>query len=314
MPPDQSLPVPMPREWRELLEELGPVFARRSTHRLFMALACGLILADRGTVTGMAAAAGIGHQWRRACWFFADASWDLDALGLAVARLIVKYLLSEGEPLTVVVDGTFFRRWRTVAKARWACDGAAQGGKKIAFGNTRVVAALVVRLPFCPSPAALPATFRLWRGKGTDSRVELAAQMVKIMRDAFPGREVHGTGDAVFHGKSLVIEGTTWTTRLPANAGAPEAVHELVQLGCHRADLRLGLAYDAEGGGELLHPPGGYAQQVAGRHDRGQRPLGPAAVFEEARGSTSPGGAWVWPARSSRPGCPAPGAGSRCGS
>ena len=58
MLPGESLP--MPREWRELLEELAPVFARRSTHRLFMVLACGLILADRGTVTGMAAAAGIG--------------------------------------------------------------------------------------------------------------------------------------------------------------------------------------------------------------------------------------------------------------
>lgn len=221
MPPDQSLPVPVPREWRELLEELGPVFARRSTHRLFMALACGLILADRGTVTGMAAAAGIGHQWRRACWFFAGASWDTDALGLAVARLIVKYLLSGDEPLTVAVDGTFFRRWgRKVAEARWAYDGSAQGGKKIAFGNTWVVAALVVRLPFCPSPVAMPVLFRLWAGKGTASQVELAAQMVKILRDAFPGREVHGTGDAAFHGKSLVIEGTTWTTRLPANAVA----------------------------------------------------------------------------------------------
>jgi hypothetical protein len=54
----------MPAEWRGLLEELAPVFARRSTHRLFMLLACELILADRGTVTGMAAAARIGRQWR----------------------------------------------------------------------------------------------------------------------------------------------------------------------------------------------------------------------------------------------------------
>ena len=217
MLPDVSLP--MPREWRELLEQLGPVFARRSTHRLFMALACGLILADRGTVTGMAAAAGIGRQWRRACWFFAAANWDPGALGLAVARLIVKYLLSEGEPLTVAVDGTFFRRWgRHVAEARWAYDGAAQGGKKIGFGNTWVVAALVVRLRFCPSPVALPAGFRLWRGKGTASQPQLAAQMVKDLAEAFPGRAVHGTGDAAFHGQSLVIEGTTWTTRLPAKA------------------------------------------------------------------------------------------------
>ncbi|MGH3221281.1 MAG: transposase [Streptosporangiaceae bacterium] len=110
MLPDQSLP--MPPEWRDLLEQAaGGVFKRRSTRRLFMALACGLILADRGTVTGMAAAAGIGQQWRRACWFFAAAKWDIGALGLAVARLAVKYLLSEGEPVTVAVDGTFFRRW-----------------------------------------------------------------------------------------------------------------------------------------------------------------------------------------------------------
>ena len=60
----------MPPQWRDLLEELEPVFARRSTFRLFTALACGMILADRSTVTGMAAAAGIGREWRRACWFF----------------------------------------------------------------------------------------------------------------------------------------------------------------------------------------------------------------------------------------------------
>ena len=218
MLPDQSLP--MPPQWRDLLEQAaGGVFARRSTRRLFMALACGLILADRGTVTGMAAAAGIGHQWRRACWFFSGASWDFGELGLAVARLAVKHLLSEDEPLTVAVDGTFFRRWgRKVAEARWAYDGAAQGGKKIAFGNTWVVAALVVRLRFCPSPMALPVLFRLWRGKGTASQPQLAAEMVKELAEAFPGRAVHGTGDAAFHGESLVIKGTTWTTRLPANA------------------------------------------------------------------------------------------------
>ena len=105
-----------------------------------------------------------------------------------------------------------------MAEARWAYDGAARGGKKIAFGNTWVVAAPVVRLRFCPSPAALPVLFRLWRGKGTASQPQLAAQMVKELAEAFPGRVVHGTGDAAFHGESLVIESATWTTRLPANA------------------------------------------------------------------------------------------------
>jgi hypothetical protein len=209
----------MPVTWRDLLEELAPAFRRRSTHRLFVALACGMILADRSTVVAMAAAAGMADRWRRACWFFAGAVWDVDELGLAVARLAVKQLLADGEPLVVAVDGTLFKRWgRKVFQARWAYDGAAQGGKKIAFGNTWVAAAIVVRLPFCSSPVALPVLFRLWRGKGTTSPVELAAEMVKLLAGAFPGRLVHGTGDAAFHGESLVVEGATWTTRLPANA------------------------------------------------------------------------------------------------
>ena len=211
--------LPVPATWRDLLEELGPVFARRSTHRLFVALACGMILADRGTVVGMAAAAGMAGRWRRACWFFSGAVWDVDALGLAVARLVVKYLLADGEPVIVAVDGTLFKRWgKKVFQARWAYDGSAQGGKKIAFGNVWVIAAIVVKLRFCSSPVALPVLFRLWRGKGTASQVELAAEMIKLLVGAFPGRPVHGTGDAAFHGQPLVINGTTWTTRLPANA------------------------------------------------------------------------------------------------
>jgi hypothetical protein len=56
--------LPMPPGWRDLLEELAPVFARRLTFGLFAALACGMVLADRGTVVAMAAAAGMAHQWR----------------------------------------------------------------------------------------------------------------------------------------------------------------------------------------------------------------------------------------------------------
>lgn len=214
-----SVSLPMPPAWRNLLDELALAFSRRSTHRLFIALACGMILADRSTVVAMAAAAGMAQRWRHACWFFSGAAWDIDELGLAVARLIVAHLPAEGEPLVVACDGTFFKRWgRKVFQARWAYDGSAQGGKKIAFGNTWVVAAIVCRLPFCPSPVALPVLFRLWRGKGTASPVELAAEMMKILAGAFPGRVVHGTGDAAFHGQCLVAEGTTRTTRLPANA------------------------------------------------------------------------------------------------
>ncbi len=59
--------LPMPATWRDLLEELAPVFERRSTHRLFVALACGMILDDRSTVVAIAEAGGMAGKWRRAC-------------------------------------------------------------------------------------------------------------------------------------------------------------------------------------------------------------------------------------------------------
>jgi hypothetical protein len=59
---------------------------------------------------------------------------------------------------------------------------------------------------------------RLWAGKGSTSPVELAAVLLAMIIAAFPDRDVHGVGDAAYHGKPLLVPGVTWTTRLPANA------------------------------------------------------------------------------------------------
>jgi hypothetical protein len=59
---------------------------------------------------------------------------------------------------------------------------------------------------------------RLWAGKGTASPVELAGQMLGMVAAEFAGRQVHGVGDAAYHGEPLLVAGTTWTTRLPHNA------------------------------------------------------------------------------------------------
>ena len=128
--------LPMPATWRALLEELAPVFQRRSTYLLFIALACEMILASRRMVVAIAAAAAIAAQFRRACWFFSRAVCDIDALCLAVALLIVKYLLADSEPFIVAVYCTFFLRWgKKVAQARWAYDGSAQAARSSCSGT-----------------------------------------------------------------------------------------------------------------------------------------------------------------------------------
>ena len=73
----------------------------------------------------------------------------------------------------------------------------------------------MVRLPFCTAPVCLPVLLRLWAGKGSDPAVTLGAGLLERIRAAFPDRQVHGVGDAAYHGKALLVADTTWTTRLP---------------------------------------------------------------------------------------------------
>jgi len=152
--------VILPGSWAGVLEPLRPVFRRRGTFVLFTVLATGMVTTvGRRSVVGMLAGAGMARQisFHAACRFFSHAVWDVDRLGLVVARLVVTRLLGPGEPVTVVIDDTLFKRWgRHVHGAFWTHDGAAQGGKKIARGNRWVVAGIVVRLPFCTAPVCLP--------------------------------------------------------------------------------------------------------------------------------------------------------------
>jgi hypothetical protein len=205
-----------------MLETFRPAFRRRGTFALFTMLATGMVAqTGRRGVVGMLAGAGMAGavSFHAACRFFSHAVWDVDRLGLLAAGLIVDRLLEPGEPIVVVVDETLFKRWgRKVHHAFWTHDGSAQGGAKIARGNRWAVAGIVVRLPLCTAPVCLPVLFRLWAGKGTASSVDMAGQLLGLIAAAFPDRRVHGVGDAAYHGRPLLVTGTTWTTRLPANA------------------------------------------------------------------------------------------------
>ena len=75
-----------------------------------------------------------------------------------------------------------------------------------------------MQLPFCSHPVCLPVLFRLWGGKGSATPVELAGELLTLLTDTFPDRTIHGVGDAAYHGKPLLVTGTTFTTRLLANA------------------------------------------------------------------------------------------------
>jgi len=102
------------------------------------------------------------------------------------------------------------------------------GPDRVGLGNNWVIAAIVVSLPFCSRPAALPVLAKLMHKDikpAPASRLVLARQMTAALARALPGRHIHVVADAAYAGKELtrLPAGVTWTTRLRKDA----ALHEL---------------------------------------------------------------------------------------
>jgi DDE superfamily endonuclease len=225
----------LPASLAGLLGSLRPVFTGPS-YRTFCGLVAGLCgQVRRRTVCGMLLGAGLSRCWPhdRAHYFFARAAWDLDQLGLAVARLVVTLLVPAGEPVLVAVDDSVFPRCgRTVHGAAWQHDGSSPARDKLSFGTCFVTAGIVVMLPFSSRPWCLPVLARLHvpgTGKARKARkrdpapastVSCAAELVALLAAAFPGRRIDVVADARYHGPALkdLPPQVTWTTRLPRNA------------------------------------------------------------------------------------------------
>jgi len=221
--------LPLPVSLASLLAVSGPLFTIPS-FGTFSGLACGF-LAQTGkrTVCGMLAGAGLSRAWPhdRAHWFFARARWNPDDLGLAVARLVAGLLVPAGQPVTIAIDDTLFRRrGKKVWAASWFHDGSAPGPARTGYGNNWVIAAIVVKLPAVRRPVAIPALAKLViKDTNSASRLWLARRMTGLLAGALPGRHIHVVADSAYAGgelKKLPPTGT-WTTRLRKDA----ALHAL---------------------------------------------------------------------------------------
>jgi DDE superfamily endonuclease len=226
MLPDLTLPPSL----MALLATFEPCFTV-PTFRTFCALAAGFLAqTGRRTVCGMLTGAGLSRAWRhdRAHRFFSAARWSAEDLGLVLAKLVVMLLVPDGEPVLVAIDDTLFKRTgRKVHAIGWFHDGSAKGPHQVGLGNNWVIAAIVVRLPFCSRPVALPVLAKLVHKDITPapaSRLVLARQMTAALARVLPGRDIHVVADAAYAGKELArLPATvTWTTRLRKDAALYE--------------------------------------------------------------------------------------------
>jgi SRSO17 transposase len=178
---------------------------------------------SRRTVTGMWAAAGMAGRshWSRAHRFFSHARWDSDALGLALARVVVAAFAADADAVSVAVDDTLFHRYgRKVFGVFWQHDGSAKGRDGIGRGNCFVIAGLVTAVPFTNRKVFLPLLFRLHQPRTSASKPEQARELVDLLSAAFGHRRVHVVADAAYRSPTwrALPESVTFTTRLASNA------------------------------------------------------------------------------------------------
>ena len=163
----------LPESWRALLDAFRPAFRRSRTFALFALLATGLVTqTTRRTVVGMLAGAGMAAvvSFHAVCRFFSHHAFDIDRLGLTLARLIVSRLLAADAVIDVVVDATLFRRWGrrwsarsgpTTAPRRTPTRSAAATGGSSSGSSSRCRSA---------HTRCLPVLFRLWRARAPPPR------------------------------------------------------------------------------------------------------------------------------------------------
>lgn len=173
------------------------------------------------TVTGLIQAAGlVGTKHHTSFhYFFRDARWKTDEVGLVVLRLVLR-LVPPFAPVVVAVDDTLARHTgKRISSAGMHRDPLLSTAAQVAyhFGHVWVVLAVVVHVPQWNKNFALPVLARLYRSKKVcekmglkhKKKTELAVELILCLKAALPKREVVVVGDNAFANREVI-------TRLPA--------------------------------------------------------------------------------------------------
>src|SRR3972149_11830896 len=175
-----------------LLQELAVVMTQPSFQN-FVTIATGWIFARRRTVTGMLVAAGMAGQRHHSAFhrFFAEGAWSLDALGLAVFRVVEPLLANE--QILVAIDDTLARKrgLKVFGVGMHHDPLLSSRGKAITnWGHSWVVLGVIVQFPLWPQRAfCLPILFRLYlnhqeatrAGRASRTRPDLAVEMLRVL-------------------------------------------------------------------------------------------------------------------------------------
>lgn len=220
--------MPVVSSFAELLSSFAPLMTT-PTYQNFLVIAAGWLMSNgKRTVTGIIQRAGAVDKKHYSTFhrFFSFAAWDLNALSRALLGLLLKFV-PEGDVVQLAMDDTLCRKRGLHIFGTCMHHDPLISCRRVSlvnWGHNWVVVGLVLRFPFAPGIVwCLPFAFRLyisrkraksqrWTYSGIEhkTRPELAAEILKMVGEWFPGRQFHVFGDSAYGGKSVLGE-------LPAN-------------------------------------------------------------------------------------------------
>jgi hypothetical protein len=215
----------------------------------FMIILTGWVFAPRRTITGILLAAGVAGERHHASFhrFFASARWSLDALGLAVFRLVEKW---SGDAVFVALDDTLARKrgLKTFGVGMHHDPLLSSRGMAVTnWSHCWVVLSVVVFFPLWPErPFCIPILFRLYLNKKAAEKArrccrtkpELAVEMLRIICRHRQNKRFHVIADSAYGGESVL-------SHLPSNCDLTSRL---------RLDARLHDAPPVRGGSQKGRP------------------------------------------------------------
>ena len=204
-----------------VLQDLAVVMSVPSFQNLLTVLT-GWVFARRRTITGMLTATGVAGKRHHSAFhrLFAQARWSLDALGLAVFRVLEPLL--PADTIFLAIDDTLARKrgLKTFGVGMHHDPLLSSRGKAITnWGHSWVVLGVLVQFPLWKDRVfCLPILFRLYLNKqaaqrarrAQPSRPELAVQMLQVLSNHRKHRQFHVIADSAYGGQSVLCH-------LPAN-------------------------------------------------------------------------------------------------
>ena len=212
------------------------------------------------------------HPFDRFYNFFNRAVWEVEMLAYALCKSVVLELQPTGMLYLIVDDTLLHKQGKKVYGLGWFRDAVASTRKRVATasGNNWVVVGLAVEIPcYRERVICLPLLARLHLpGKKTPSPSELASEMVGIIAEWYPEREIVLIGDGAYSARA-VLRG------LPVNAN---------YLGRVRSDIKL---YDPQ-------PPKPRKGQRGRKPTKGRRLPSPKQTAKKADRNRTGKGQWRW--------------------